>query len=274
MATLHPALSPFGRVLRRHRVARGLSQLDLALAADSSARHLSFVETGRAQPSRSMVLRLAEALNLRLRERNELLVAAGYAAHYPETSLDAALMAPVRRVLEAFLAMHEPHPALVINRRWDALQANRPMAALLEIAGVGAAAPPNVLWLGLHPNGLREHIVDWPAVAQRLVARARHEPDIDHELLEQAIAWPGVGEALRTASEEDDPPPLLPLTLRLGDATLSWLTTVTTFGTPQDVTLQELRIESFIPADEATATAARQLLVRDVSRETVMFTKT
>ena len=267
-----PGLSPFGRALRRWRALRGMSQLDLALEADSSARHLSFIETGRAQPSRAMVLRLAEALDLPLRERNLLLTAAGYAPAFRETPLDAAAMAGVRRAVDLMLAKHEPYPALVMDRRFDLVAVNRAAARLVALMGgadSGGASPdrpPNLLRLMLAPGGLRRHVVDWPAAARYLVARARREltgAGADEAMLalcEEVLGYPDIpaGAALAEPGGEA-PPPVLAVAFERDGLRLAWFSTITTFGTPQDVTLEELHIEHLFPADDATEALAHRL---------------
>ena len=262
-----PAPGPVGRLLRQWRGLRGLSQLDLALDANTSARHLSFVETGRARPSREMVQRFAEALDMPLRERNALLVAAGFAALYRETPLDDDVMALARRALEFILKAHEPFPALVMSRTWDLVAANQAAGRLMAWLGAGNVpgnTPPNVLRLLLHPDGLRPYIADWEAAAASLIARVRREdePSGDEtmaKLLDEVLRYPGVPRKWRAPDFDAEVLPLLPLTFEKDGVRSSWFTTIATFGTPQDVTLQELRIESFFPADEETEAAARAL---------------
>ena len=260
--------SPVGRIFRRWRARRGFSQLDLALAAATSARHLSFVETGRAGASRDLVLRLCEALELPLRERNGALLAAGYAPLYRETPLEDRAMAQVNRALDHMLSHHEPYPALVMNSYWDILRANpaagRLMAFLLDPPATAPAEPPNVLRLLFHPDLLRPWIEDWETAAQVLIARAQREgpngaPDERMAaLIAEVLAYPGVpGHAV--APIDEDPPPVLALSFVKNGVRSSWFTTIATFGTAQDITLQDLRIESFFPADDETEAFARAL---------------
>ncbi len=261
------APSPVGRLLRQWRGLRGISQLDLAHEANTSARHLSFVETGRARPSREMVQRLAEALDVPLRERNALLAAAGFAAIYRETPLDDDTMEQVRRALEFILKAHEPYPALVMTRTWDMVAANAAAGRLMAMFGATGAplgTPPNVLRLLLHPEGLRPYIADWEAAAASLIARARREgvfagDETMTQLLEEVLSYPGVPRAWRAPDFDAAVAPLIPLTFEKDGARFSWFTTIATFGTPQDITLQELRIETFFPADEATEAAAKAM---------------
>ena len=278
----------FGQLLRRWRVARGFSQLGLAGHADTSTRHLSFMETGRALPSRALLLRLAERLSLPLRERNAWLVAAGYAPMYPARRLDDPALAAAKAAVQRVLSAHEPFPALAVDRHWHLVLANRAVDALLAGIDRAVLAPPlNVLRLSLHPQGLAPHIVNFAAWRHHLLARlqaqalATADPvlaDLLHEL--QHLPPPGkapVGAADGTpataarsaagpAAEHpsdpaaDEPPGLaLPLVLDTPMGRLSFLTTVTVFGTPTEVSLQELAIETLLPADEFTAQALRAL---------------
>lgn len=265
------APSPVGSILRQWRGLRGLSQLELAHDANTSARHLSFVETGRARPSREMVQRFAEALDMPLRERNALLLAAGFAAVYRERPLDDDAMVQARRALEFILKAHEPFPALVMSRTWDLLAANQAAGRLMAWLGAGNApvgTPPNVLRLLLHPDGLRPYIADWESAAASLIARARREdgPAGDEtmaRLLDEVLQYPGIPRKWRAPDFDAEVLPLLPLTFEKDGVRSSWFTTIATFGTPQDITLQELRIESFFPADEETEAAARAQAEQD-----------
>jgi transcriptional regulator with XRE-family HTH domain len=245
-----------GDLLRHWRQQRRRSQLDLALDAGVSARHLSFVETGRARPSSGLLLALAEHLEVPLRERNTLLLAAGYAPAYPETDLDGEEARAAREALGHLLAGHEPYPAVVFDRYGDVVLTNRAVAPLLEGAAPQLLAPPvNVYRLGLHPGGLAPRIRDragWTAhLVHRLTRLERLTGDRRlTELLAEVRGYPGVREAL----DERPPGAELLLTVHLaaprGDLVLH--TTVTSFGDPRDVTLSELAVESFFPADERT----------------------
>ncbi len=259
-------LSPFGRVLRRWRAARGMSQLALASVAATSTRHLSFLETGRAQPSREMVLRLAHALDVPLRERNALLGAAGFASIYRESALDAPGMGALLRMIEFTLARFEPFPAFLLDRHFRVLRTNS--AALKALGGFANAAPlwreqpPNLLRITLHPDGLRPHIVNFAEVAAATLTRLERAVALaggDAELaaLERELrALPGMPEpsTLPAALE-----PVLPLHLKRGELELRLFSMLVQIGSAQDVTAAELHIESLMPADTASEAALRAL---------------
>jgi transcriptional regulator with XRE-family HTH domain len=252
-----------GELLRDWRQRRRLSQLDLAVEADVSTRHLSFVETGRSRPSRELVVHLAEHLDVPLRERNALLLAAGYAPVYGETPLDSPSMAPVRDALDTILAGHEPFPAVIVDRRWDLVSANRPALELLA-AGVSPALlepPANAMRVCLHPDGLAPRITNLAEYSAHLLGRLRRQvvlsPDpVVEQLIEELRHYPGVEDATTAV----DPASMLFVPFRLctpaGDE-LTFFSTLATFGTPLDITLEELSIESFFPADRATQAALR-----------------
>jgi transcriptional regulator with XRE-family HTH domain len=261
MATMSPNA---GTLLRDWRLRRRLSQLDLSLEAAVSARHLSFVETGRSRPSRELVLHLAERLDVPLRERNAVLLAAGYAPVYPATPLDAEAMAPVRDALDRILAGHEPYPALIVDRRWDIVAANRSANAIM--GGVDPSlleAPVNALRLSLHPLGLAPRIVNFAEWSTHLLARLQRQAALagDPELAalyQELVALPGVE---TTAPKPLDAAALLFTSLRLRTETgseLSFFGTISTFGTALDVTLAELSVEAFFPADAETAAALQK----------------
>lgn len=258
----------FGRMLRECRRGRRLSQLDLALNAEVSQRHLSFLESGRARPSREMVVQLAEALDLGLETRNRLLAAAGFAGLYPKRRLDAAAMAPVRAALERMLAVHEPFPAMVVDRAWNLVMANRSLPKMFELLGgmdamAARVGGTNMLRMTLHPEGLRPYILNFDETAAHLLARSAHEalehPALD-ELLREVLRYPGLPGRGRSIDWSTPMMPVLPMRVGLGGIELSLFTTLTTFGTPLDVTADELRIESLYPADEQTEALMRQLL--------------
>jgi transcriptional regulator with XRE-family HTH domain len=261
-ARARPLPRAAGELLRHWRTRRKMSQLDLALEADVSARHLSFIETGRAAPSREMLLLLAAVLDLPLRERNLLLHAAGYAAAYRHTDLAAPEMADARRALELILAHHDPNPAIVLDRRWNVLLANRSAAILSRFvadpAALATTGPPNAARFVAHPAGMRPFIVNWEEIVSHLVERLRREASFGMgdrdaaDLLAEVLSYPAVPSRLKAPSHEGADVPLLSLMLSRDDETYSFLTTITTFGTAQDVTLQELRIETYFPADTAT----------------------
>ncbi|GAB3541728.1 helix-turn-helix transcriptional regulator [Noviherbaspirillum agri] len=259
---------PVGDVLREWRQRRRLSQLDLALDADISTRHLSFMETGRSLPSRDMVLRLAERLDMPLRERNALLVAAGYAPMFSERSLDDPVLQPARKAMELVLTGHEPYPALAVDRHWHLLASNRAVPPLL--AGVDPALlqpPVNVLRLSLHPGGLAPRIANYAQWRAHLFERLRRQIEVsgDHflvDLLNELGAYPAPASASaspRSGNAHEYGGVVVPFQLATDNGTLSFISTTTVFGTPVDVTLSELALESFFPADAATADALRSL---------------
>jgi len=248
--------SRVGPMLRDWRRRRRLTQLDLALTAGVSARHLSFVETGRARPSAEMILLLAGHLDVPLRERNGLLLAAGYAPAFPQHPLDAPEMEPVRRALERVLAGHEPYPALVVDRHWGLVAANRAVGLLTTgVAPHLLEEPVNVLRLALHPDGLAPSIANLGEWRAHLLDRLGRQAVVSGDpalaaLYDELAAYPG-GEPARPDPAAGEI--ATPLRLRVDDRELAFLSTVSTFGTAVDVTLAELAIESFFPADAATA---------------------
>ena len=242
-----------------------MSQLDLASQAGVSPRHLSFVETGRSKPSREMVLHLAEHLDVPLRDRNALLTAAGFAPVYRESALDAPELASVRQAIEVILANHEPCPAFVIDGAWNLLEANAGIAAFLELIAPELLDPPmNVIRASLHPRGLSRYIVNFDEYAAHVVERlhrqlaATSDPGLE-ALLDEVIGLSGRGaRALGDGAALPPPAAVLPMHFRLDDGTeLRFFSTMTVFGSPLDVTIAELAIESFFPADEATAAVFR-----------------
>jgi transcriptional regulator with XRE-family HTH domain len=258
--------APLGDQLRAWRGRRRLSQLDLALDAEISARHLSFLETGRSLPSRGMLLRLAERLRIPARARNRLLVAAGFAPALPERSLDHPALAAARSAVELVLKAYEPFPALAIDRHWQLVAANAGIAPLL--AGVAPAlleGPVNVLRLSLHPEGVAPRIVNlaqWRGhVLQRLEEQVEASGDaVLAGLLIELRGYPG-GTALSETGTMGGV--AVPLVVRTELGELSFLGTTTVFGTPIDVTLSELAIEAFLPADAATAALLKAALQAD-----------
>jgi transcriptional regulator with XRE-family HTH domain len=244
--------SPVGRLLQHWRAQRRMSQLALATEAGVTPRHVSFVESGRANPSRDMVLKLARALDVPLRERNQVLLAAGYAPQYRETGLDDASMAQVNAALQTLLDHHEPHPAVVMDRHWNVLRANGAATALFDWLLDAPVPEPNVVRLMFGP--LRPYVANWPLTGEALVQRVHREaiggvPDATtRRLLDEVLALPGIPPAWRTPDFARTQLPLLPVVFAKGGRTRSYFSLVTTVGTPQDVTLQELRVESFFPA--------------------------
>lgn len=244
-----------GDLLRAWRRQRRLSQLDLACLADVSTRHLSCVETGRARPSRSFLLHLSEHLDVPLRARNDLLVAGGFRPVYGESDLAAPAMAPVRQALDLVLSHHEPYPALVVDRTWHLVRANAGAGLLLEgLDPALLAGRPNVLRLSLHPDGLGGRLHDLATFSGHVLGRLRRQVALtgDPELAalhDELAGYPGVCAVEPTA---EHPGVVLPLRLTTPRGELSLFSTATTFGTAADVTLAELTVESFFPADART----------------------
>lgn len=249
--------APIGDLLRDWRGRRRMSQLDLALEAGVSARHLSFLETGRSKPSREMVLRLCEELEVPLRDRNRLLLAAGFAPAYDERPLEAPEMEPVRRAVAQVLTGHEPFPAAVVDRWWNLVAANRNVSLFLEGVAAHLLEPPaNVLRVSLHPEGMAPRIVNLAEWRGHLLDRLRREVAATadgrlSELLAEVEAYPPP-----RGTAPPRPPHgaiAVPLVLRHREQELAFFSTVATFGTAVDVTVAELSIEAFFPADAATA---------------------
>ncbi|HEY7032893.1 MAG TPA: helix-turn-helix transcriptional regulator [Thermomicrobiales bacterium] len=262
------ATRPVGDLLRDWRQRRRLSQLDLAMEADVSARHVSFLETGRARPSREMLLRLADPLDIPLRERNELLVAAGFAPVYPERGLDAPALRAAREAVERVLRGHEPYPALAVDRHWTMLAANDAVAPLLVGVAKDLVRPPiNVLRLSLHPKGLAPRIANYGQWRGHLLERLRGQVAVSADpvlvaLLEELAGYPapdGLDEAGDADADRELAGIVVPLRLRTDLGMLSFISTTTVFGTPLDVTLADLAIESFFPADAETGEVLRGL---------------
>ncbi|MDX1691570.1 MAG: helix-turn-helix transcriptional regulator [Acidimicrobiia bacterium] len=257
----------FGTALRDWRTARRYSQLDLAAEAGVSQRHLSFLETGRSRPSREMVLHLSRVLDVPLRRRNDLLVAAGLAPEYPATPLEDDVMAPVRDALQIVVDGAEPNPAFIVDRLWTLRMTNAAARRLLPMlvdpasAAPVAGDPPNLLRLSLHPDGLRDAIVNFEQAAGAIVERVTREVSADPtdralaDLLDEVTAYPGVP----SAGGEGDGGLVVPVHYRTDDLDLRLFTTIAVVGTPRDVTLDELRIEWLLPADEASRDALAAL---------------
>ncbi len=247
-----------GDLLREWRQRRRLSQLDLAIAANVSARHLSFVETGRSRPTSEMILHLAEHLDVPLRDRNALLLAGGYAPAYPERGLDEPELKAVRQALQSVLGGHEPYPAALVNRWWELVEANSGIALFTRhVSGDLLEPPVNVLRLSLHPDGMAPRIANLPEWRAHLLARLHRQAEATGDprlagLHDELSGYPG-GEAARPGRADV----VVPLRYRADHAELSFLSITAMVGTPMDVTVEELAIESFYPADEATAAALR-----------------
>lgn len=266
--------APFGELLRNWRQTRGLSQLALATDLAISSRHLSFIETGRAKPSRDMVLLLSEGLNVPLRDRNDLLLAAGFAPAFQELPLGSSELKVVQMAITAMLEKQEPYPAVVLNRRWDVLASNRAAKRFFRfITDRAPAGTPNILVSMFDPNLARRYVEDWEQVATALIRRVHREvpggvPDKD--LIERLMAYPGVADAWRLSTVDRSDLPVIPIAVRRNGIRLAYFSTVTTIGTPQDVTSQEVRIESFFPLDVATAERARDMATQDLPGESAM----
>jgi transcriptional regulator with XRE-family HTH domain len=249
-----------GELLRRWREQRRLSQLELALQAEVSTRHLSFLETGRASPSREMVLHLADQLDVPLRERNQLLLAAGFAPVYSEAALDSAPLNAVRAAVRRILDAHAPNPALVVDRHWNMVDANSGLGIFTDgIASEMLAPPVNIMRLSLHPDGAAPRIVNLAQWRAHLLGRLRREAarTVDaqlEQLYEEVRRYPCDGAAV----DVDVPGPedvVVPLRFRARDGELAFFSTIAAFGTPLDITVEELAIELFFPADASTARA-------------------
>jgi transcriptional regulator with XRE-family HTH domain len=250
-----------GSLLREWRTRRRLSQLELASDAGVSSRHLSFVETGRSRPSREMVLHLADHLDVPLRERNALLIAAGYAPTYHATDLDAPEMQAVRAAIERVLTGHEPYPAILVDRRWELVAANRAAALLVDGVAPELLAPPvNVLRASLHPDGLAPRIVNFGEWAEHIIGGLQRQiavtGDEDLKALEVELSEYAAAQGAEPPASPQAPGEIaIPLRLRSPEGELAFITTIATFGTALDVTLAELAIEAFLPANTETANA-------------------
>src|SRR6201996_8906286 len=261
-------MAMIGEQLRSWRERRRVSQLDLSLQAGISARHLSFVETGRSKPSSGLMLRLAKELDVPLRERNALLLAGGFAPAYPEHGLDAPPLSAITEAMRQVITAHLPNPALAVDGHWELIDANDALFRLVEGTSPELLEPPvNVLRVSLHPDGMAPRILNLGQWRQHVLFRLRRQADRSgdpflHELYEELRGYPR-GEAGQPdqagrpdgAGEAADV--VLPMRIRAGDAELSFLSTTTVFGSPLDVTVAELAIESFYPADGATAAFMR-----------------
>jgi transcriptional regulator with XRE-family HTH domain len=266
-AVISASHAPVGELLRRWRERRRLSQLALAAEVDVSARHVSFLETGRARPSREMLLRLAEHLEIPLRERNALLVAAGYAPAYPERGLDDPALQVARQAVDLVLAGHKPYPAHAVDRHWTVVATNHIARPLLTgVAPALLQAPLNVLRLSLHPEGLAPRIVNLAQWRAHILHRLRQQVESSAEptlaaLLTELAGYPGPGNEGADVPLRDlyESRVVVPLRLRTEWGLMTFFSTITIFGTPVDVTLSELAIEAFFPADPGTAETLRRI---------------
>ncbi|WP_199733060.1 helix-turn-helix domain-containing protein [Micromonospora sp. BL1] len=244
-----------GELLRQWRQRRGLSQLDLAIAADVSARHVSLVETGKSKPSSDMILRLADQLHVPLRDRNRLLLAGGFAPRYAESPLDHDALSAVHDAVRRVLRAHEPYPAVVFDRRWNIVTTNRAVDPFFAQVAPDLLRPPvNLVRLGLDPRGLARMVVNLADV--RAVFRARISrqlataPDPELTALYEELLAP---EPQNTSSQRVEPDVVIPMILRVGGRELRLFSTITTFGTPMDITIDEIAIESYYPAGAESA---------------------
>jgi len=261
--------SAFGRLLKEWRGRRGFSQLDLAVAARTTQRHLSFIESGRATPSRDMVLRLGTTMGVPLRQQNAMLLAAGYAPAWQERDLSMPDLAAVNSALDYMLAHHEPYPAFVVDRCWNLLRANRGAVNLTEFltgpTRVDASSEPVNLAVALvSPDGLRPYIVNWQEVILYFLRGVQADGHTDGapataSLLDRLLSVPGVPALSEMLPLDADQAPVLPIHFRRNDTSLRLFTTIATLGTPRDVTLEEIRIEFFFPMDQSTAEAFHRL---------------
>jgi transcriptional regulator with XRE-family HTH domain len=257
--------SSFASRLADIRKRRSLSQLQLASAAGCSQRHISFLELGRTRPSREMVQRVSLALGLSLRQSNDLLLAAGFAPIWSETAYGAEALAPVRQALDFMLAQQEPYPAVVVDRRWNLLQANKGAVAMVEflVGPLKRGAEINLADALVAPDVLRPHLTNWPEVVAYFVRSVEADAAADGTaetaaLRDRLLGYPDVQASLATPLVEAGDAPILPMRFAKGRVTLELFTTLATLGTPQDVTLQELRIECFFPLNEETRGVFRQ----------------
>jgi transcriptional regulator with XRE-family HTH domain len=255
-----------GQLIRQWRTRRRMSQLDLAAEAQISQRHLSFVESGRAVPSRDMVLHLAEQLDVPLRERNHLLLAAGLAPSFSERTLDDPSLAPAMAAVQLVLKGHEPNPAIAVDRHWNMVAANAAIAPFLQgVEEPSLLAPPvNVLRLSLHPKGLAPRIANLNEWRGHLIHRLRRQNDavadpVLIELESELSSYPGAARGAPAVRAKNCAAIAVPLRLEMAGEVLSFISTITIFGTPLDVTLSELAVESFFAADARTAETLRKM---------------
>lgn len=249
-----------GEMLNEWRHRRNQSQLDLSVGVGVSARHLSFVETGRSRPSPELVLAIAEELRVPLRERNAMLLAAGYAPRYGQTDLDDESMRRIRSSLQMMLDRHNPYPGVVIDRQWNVMLANETARMLTQDLPAHVLEPRlNVFRICLHPDGLASHTINFDDWASYLLGQIRRSIQLTGDagleaILEEISGYPNLSDLSQPGdlAIDDEPLPLIPFKLDIGPAVLSMFTTLTTFGTPRDVTLEELMVELFFPADDTT----------------------
>jgi len=269
-AATKAAASQAGTILRQWRDSRGKTQLDLSFDSGISQKHISFVESGRSTPSRQTLLDLAQALDIPLRERNTLLLAAGYAPVYSQAALDAPAMKSITRALQRMLRQHEPFPAIVMDRYWNVLLTNDAAPRFFNcfIDMNARQQPRNLLHLMFDPSGMRPFIANWQDAGQSLLARL-HREALGHvidagtkSLLDELSNYPGVAPEWRTPAP-GDVVPVIPLAFRKGAVTLNYFSMITTVGTPQTIAAEELRLESMFPADEQTEQAHARFVLEN-----------
>ncbi len=255
---------PFGHMLRDWRHKRGLSQLDLALASEVSQRHLSFLESGRSMPSRDMIVRLGTMLDVPMRDQNAMLMAAGFAAIYPERTLEAPEMQQVHKALTYMLKQQEPYPAIVFDQHWNLIMGNEASTRLMKwlqtplLVQLSPDEPLNLLRLMFHPEGIRPYIKNWHDIASHLIERVHREAVAGGQLkettalLEELLNYPDVPQSWQVPNGASWQAPMAGLEFERDGLELNFFSTITTLGTPQDITLQELRLECFFPADDLT----------------------
>jgi transcriptional regulator with XRE-family HTH domain len=265
-----PPPAPFGTLLKQWRNQRGISQLDLAVASQVSQRHISFLESGRAKPSRDMVLKLAMVLDIPLRQQNLMLSAVGFAPIHSQTDLSAPEMTPVRRAIDFMLQKQEPYPAFVIDRYWNLLLTNKAATHLLTTfidptdlqTQFYQDGKINLMHVLFHPQGLRPFIADWENLAGHVLQRVQREAMTEDEqsttLLNELMSYPGVGELRYSSNQLSQDALILTTHFKRDNREWKFFSTIATLGTPYDITLQELRIECLFPADEATEQACQQ----------------
>jgi transcriptional regulator with XRE-family HTH domain len=259
---MNQAAIPVGHLVRAWREQRRMSQLDLASEANISQKHLSFIESGRSAPSRDMIVHLSDHLEIPLRERNALLLSAGFAPIYRERAINDPALVRARATVEQVLKAHEPFPALAVDRAWNMIAANASVTALIGGVDAELLKPPvNVLRLSLHPKGLAPAIVNLGEWRHHLIERTRRQARLTRDpgleaLLKEISAYPGPEEKLVTLPEDEI---AIPLRMRTPGGVLSFFSTITVFGTPVEITLSEISLEAFYPADDATAAALRAL---------------
>jgi len=270
----NPTLGSFGLLLKQWRSQRGFSQLDLAITSQVSQRHISFLESGRAKPSREMVLQLAEVLEIPLRQQNLMLTAAGFAPIHAETDLSAPEMAAIRKAIDFMLRQQEPYPAIVVDRYWNLLLTNPAANRLLDAfvtpeelqAHFYQDGKVNLMRAMFHPQGFRPFVVNWDDFSMHLLQRLHREAIAEGEseqskaLLDELMGYPGIAEAWQPSARTTQNTMLLTVHLKRGDLELEFFSTIATLGTPYDITLQELRIECLFPADARTEHNWKQLL--------------